>query len=375
MKRLRGVFAAIAVQSGVGARPGCKKHQQIQCIAMAAGRLASPLRWLVCAAVVACSGCRDAIHLSRSKTMRTRHSIIAVAVLLALGASGHVSAQDQTEAGAGDNNSTRGSNRDNTTQALASGLGSAAADNNSTATATLSNSFNNSSAVARTELNAVVTGNAVYGLGNIASNTGNAGGGRGGSGGDGGHGIGGLAVAGSAAGGGGGDGGDGVAGSARDGDSGSGSWTGAEGWSGASAPADARTRSRERGAGDATVDSNATGTATATGDVASTGGAASSTNDGSSGDASAMAGAGGMGGSGTGGDAAGGAGAGGAAGNGGTGGNGGTAYADAGDFNMSNAMNGTANAAAGIMVVAQNSGAASLIQQGVTVQANLNVGQ
>ena len=47
---------------------------------------------------------------------------------------------------------------------------------------------------------------------------------------------------------------------------------------------------------------------------------------------------------------------------------------DAGSFDMSNAMNGTANAAAGIMVVAQNSGASSLIQQGVTVQANLNVG-
>ena len=31
-------------------------------------------------------------------------------------------------------------------------------------------------------------------------------------------------------------------------------------------------------------------------------------------------------------------------------------------------------AAAGIMVMAQNSGAAALIQQGVTVQANLTVG-
>jgi hypothetical protein len=59
---------------------------------------------------------------------------------------------------------------------------------------------------------------------------------------------------------------------------------------------------------------------------------------------------------------------------GGNGGNGGAAWADAGTFDMSNEMAGSANAAAGIMVMAQNSGAASLIQQGVTVQANLSVG-
>jgi hypothetical protein len=41
---------------------------------------------------------------------------------------------------------------------------------------------------------------------------------------------------------------------------------------------------------------------------------------------------------------------------------------------MSNAMNGTAVSAAGITTMAQNSGAASLVQQGVTVQANLTVG-
>jgi hypothetical protein len=59
---------------------------------------------------------------------------------------------------------------------------------------------------------------------------------------------------------------------------------------------------------------------------------------------------------------------------GGNGGNGGAAWANAGAFDMSNEMAGSANAAAGIMVMAQNSGAASLIQQGVTVQANLSVG-
>src|SRR3546814_20830176 len=82
-------------------------------------------------------------------------------------------------------------------------------------------------------------------------------------------------------------------------------------------------------------------------------------------------GRGGDGGNGNGGDAYAGAGTGG---DGGRGGDGGTASANAGSFDMSNAMNGISNAAAGIMMVAQNSGASSLIQQGVTVQANLNVG-
>src|SRR3546814_9160308 len=80
-------------------------------------------------------------------------------------------------------------------------------------------------------------------------------------------------------------------------------------------------------------------------------------------------GRGGDGGNGNGGDAYAGAGTGG---DGGRGGDGGTASANAGSFDMSNAMNGSSNAAAGIMMVAQNSGASSLIQQGVTVQANLN---
>jgi hypothetical protein len=55
------------------------------------------------------------------------------------------------------------------------------------------------------------------------------------------------------------------------------------------------------------------------------------------------------------------------------GGAGGTIDTNGGTFNMSNTMTSTGAAAAGVMVVAQNSGAASLIQQGVTVQANLTV--
>ena len=47
---------------------------------------------------------------------------------------------------------------------------------------------------------------------------------------------------------------------------------------------------------------------------------------------------------------------------------------DAGTFDMSNNMSGAAAAAAGVTVMAQNSGVGSLIQQSVNVQANLNVG-
>jgi hypothetical protein len=75
--------------------------------------------------------------------------------------------------------------------------------------------------------------------------------------------------------------------------------------------------------------------------------------------------AGGAGGSGTGGSGSGGSGGAGAA--------GGTIDTTAGSFNMSNTMSGSAAAAAGISLLAQNSGAAALIQQGVTVQANLTV--
>ncbi|HAT30063.1 MAG TPA: hypothetical protein DCW29_04195, partial [Janthinobacterium sp.] len=59
---------------------------------------------------------------------------------------------------------------------------------------------------------------------------------------------------------------------------------------------------------------------------------------------------------------------------GGTGGNGGTNTVNAGTFNMSNTMTGTAQSAAGLLVISQNSGLSSLIQQNVVVQANLSVG-
>ena len=59
---------------------------------------------------------------------------------------------------------------------------------------------------------------------------------------------------------------------------------------------------------------------------------------------------------------------------GGAGGAGGSVAVDAGAFDMSNNMTSVGQSAAGIMVAAQNSGMASLIQQGITVQANLTVG-
>src|SRR3546814_2053579 len=93
------------------------------------------------------------------------------------------------------------------------------------------------------------------------------------------------------------------------------------------------------------------GSADATSDNSATSGDATSSNDGSSGDAMADGGRGGDGGNGNGGDAYAGAGTGG---DGGRGGDGGTASANAGSFDMSNAMNGSSNAAAGILMVAQN---------------------
>lgn len=69
-----------------------------------------------------------------------------------------------------------------------------------------------------------------------------------------------------------------------------------------------------------------------------------------------------------------GSGAGGDGGNGGGGTAGASNVADAGSFNMSNNMSSAAQSAAGIAVIAQNSGAASLVQQNVTLQANVTAG-
>jgi hypothetical protein len=60
---------------------------------------------------------------------------------------------------------------------------------------------------------------------------------------------------------------------------------------------------------------------------------------------------------------------------GGAGGAGGTLTVTTGAFDMSNAMTSIGQSAAGIMVMAQNSGLAALVQQSVNVQANLAVGK
>ena len=53
---------------------------------------------------------------------------------------------------------------------------------------------------------------------------------------------------------------------------------------------------------------------------------------------------------------------------------GGSNTVDAGTFDISAHMDGTAQSAAGVLVVSNNSGFGSLVQQAVTVQANVNVG-
>jgi len=57
-----------------------------------------------------------------------------------------------------------------------------------------------------------------------------------------------------------------------------------------------------------------------------------------------------------------------------TAGNGGNVAVNAGSFDMSNAMSNVGQSAAGVMVISQNNGFSSLIQQSVNVQSNLAVG-
>ena len=60
---------------------------------------------------------------------------------------------------------------------------------------------------------------------------------------------------------------------------------------------------------------------------------------------------------------------------GGAGGAGGSISVNAGSFDLSNVMNGTAQSAAGILAIVQNTGIGALAQQSVNVQANLNLGR
>ena len=286
--------------------------------------------------------------------MCMRKTLIASAVLLGLGLTGQAFAQaTNTENGPGadtlvavdfdatDSSTHDGDNRNNDGVAYADGYGTAAANNGGTATATFSNAFNHSKAVAETKLIGSVSGITVHDIGNVAKNWGDA---NGGNGGRGGTGRGGDGYGGEGTGGRGGNGGDGGSGG-----------NGGDAINGSAS------------AGDVSNGGASIGDAVA-GDGGN-GGRADHNRGGRGGDACAAgvwgggAGSGGVGYGGVGNGAMGGA-----------GGAGGSVANDAGTFNMSNTMSSVGQSAAGVMVAAQNSGFASLIQQGITVQANLTVG-
>ena len=96
----------------------------------------------------------------------------------------------------------------------------------------------------------------------------------------------------------------------------------------------------------------------------STGGNAAAATGGQGGTATAAATTGGAGNGGVGNGAVGGA-----------GGAGGSISVSAGTFDLSNAMTGTAQSAAGILAIVQNTGIGALAQQSVNVQANLSLGK
>src|SRR5262245_48060682 len=75
------------------------------------------------------------------------------------------------------NNTSTGNDRDNKGRAGVDGYG-AAANNNSTATATFTNSFNHEKSVAVSKLSGTVSHIKVYGIGNTATNRGDANGDR-----------------------------------------------------------------------------------------------------------------------------------------------------------------------------------------------------
>jgi hypothetical protein len=275
-------------------------------------------------------------------------------------------------------------------------VGAAAANNGGQATANLNNAFNTSKAVAMTKLHGSVSHNLILGVGNSASTHGSADGGKA-YGGDGGKGIGGNAKSVGAKGGGayggdggsGGSGGKGYTGEAETGNTSNGKNDAGRGGSGgdassagqASKPPTWRSNGMSHG-GSGGSGSDGGMTHNTGGDGAAGGNADSGNANGGNASNRARGGAGGSGGGGGGLNMAGGGGNGGTAnagagtggaGSGGAGGNGGNVVADAGVFNMSNTMFSVGQTAAGIMVATQNSGLSSLIQQSINVQANMTL--
>jgi hypothetical protein len=345
--------------------------------------LAQKLPWGVCYK----ASRKQGVTASFGRT-HMRKTLLMTAICIGLGFTLPALADDTQTGGAGataqrhstatqindssTDSSTHSRQRNNNGDSYANGQGSSAANNGGTASSSIASSFNTNKAIAISRLDGVVTDIRAHDIGNVAWNTGNANGGRGGSGGDG---SGGWASGGR--GGSGGDGGNARSRSGYAGGSGAdsgyvGALSGAKGGdSDGDNYADARARSRGASStGGTATGGNGTwaGGAGTSGAATASSGAATSTG-GSSGAADStggMGGAGGSGASGTGGE--------GLAGSGGAGGAGGSNMVDAGTFDMSNHMEGAAAAAAGVTVMAQNSGVGSLIQQSVNVQANLNIG-
>ena len=226
-----------------------------------------------------------------------------------------------------------------------------AANNGGWATSTLTNAFNTSKAIATSKLHGSVSHNMIMGVGNKASASGSADGGKA-YGGDGGKGMGGNARSLGAKG-----------GSATGGDGGDGGAAGVAAATGRPEPHDAMARRSGGGHGGG----NGGGSGQGDGEAATAGVSGNTGGAGGAGGGTTVGGNGGAGGTATAGGGVGGAAS------GGTGGAGGRVYADAGTFNMSNAMWNVGQSAAGIMIATQNSGLSSLVQQSVNVQANMSL--
>jgi hypothetical protein len=308
-----------------------------------------------------------------------RKTLLAGAAALALGVSGFAMANPCSDnSGSCDQKNKEGDNYlANTVTTGQSGTYNANEVNDQAKV--FQNSFNKTAVVAATKLDGTVSNVSVYGIGNNAYNLAAADGGSGGNGAKGIGGRGGKAVA---IGGDGGDGGKGGKGVGIGGDataySGDAKAKGGNALAasvgiGGSASANSKVWSDDptRSSARATGGSGTGAPATASGGdpSASTGNATASAGNGAgNGGGGGSGGAGGLATAeaGDGGNGTGGAGA--------AGGNGGTIAVSAGTFDMSNSMSSVGQSAAGIMVASQNSGAASLVQQGITVQANLTVG-
>jgi hypothetical protein len=308
-----------------------------------------------------------------------RRTLLATAAALALGISGFAMANPCSDNSGSCSQQNKEGNNSLANTVSTEQSGTYNASEVSDEAKVFQNSFNKTAVVAATKLDGSVSNVGVSGIGNNAYNLAAA---SGGSGGDGAKGIGGRGGKAVAIGGDGGDGGKGGKGVGIGGDAtaysgdarakGGNALAASVGIGGRASAAnkvssDDPTRSIARATGGSGT--GAAATATGGDPSASTGYATASAGNGAG--TGGGGGAGGAGGlataeAGDGGNGTGGAGA--------AGGNGGTISVSAGTFDMSNTMSSVGQSAAGILMANQNSGAASLVQQGITVQANMTVG-